>query len=88
MGEDPAEPDGGLEKTTVTVALFLLLWPSYESEEVGPDLVCILPVLTGCMWHWLRTHSLPRRGWGCVQGLQEPPFVASPSILPLQRPAC
>lgn len=47
MCENPAEPDGGSEGTTVTVALSLLLWPSYESEEVGPDLACILPVLTG-----------------------------------------
>lgn len=44
---DPAGPDGGLEGTTVTMVLFLPLQPGYESEEVGPDLACIPPVITG-----------------------------------------
>lgn len=29
------------------VVLFLPRQPGYEPEEVGPDLTCILPVLTG-----------------------------------------
>lgn len=45
MPKDPAEPDEALEGTTVTVVLFLPLQPSPESEEVGPDLPRILPVL-------------------------------------------
>lgn len=31
----------------MTVASLLPFQPSYESEEVGPDLTCILPVLAG-----------------------------------------
>lgn len=34
-----------MEGTTVMVVLLLLLHPSYESEEIGPDLTCILPAL-------------------------------------------
>lgn len=47
MPEDPAEPDGALEGTTVTMALFLPLQLSYESEEIGPDLTHTPLVLTG-----------------------------------------
>lgn len=36
-----------MEGTTVMVVLLLLLHPSYESEEIGPDLTCILPALAG-----------------------------------------
>ena len=47
MPKDTTEPDGALEGTTVTVVLLQPLQPSYESEEVGPDLTCILTVLAG-----------------------------------------
>ena len=34
-----------MEGATVMVVLLLRLLPSYESEETGPDLTCILPAL-------------------------------------------
>lgn len=43
MPKDPAKPDGA----TIDTVLFLPLQPSHESEEIGPDLTCILPILAG-----------------------------------------
>ena len=37
-----------MEGATVMVVLLLRLLPSYESEETGPDLTCILPALAAC----------------------------------------